>query len=315
MIYWDHLCHKFAYMKKKDSNRYRREMCMLKKCLRVSRLTCAPNTCHIEQGDTLELGDVSLYPLLFGFHDKDCHAQTILQLSKTCKNNLGLTPYFFQNRQLRDDVFQFLRSSKESECSIEAGCEGATTSLLSCHHSLSKTGEEGGDDDETISSLGQHSCHESGLEEEDDVTTIAFHPCHESGLEEEDNVTTISDDVTTIDFMLTGMTLSIQKAQADAQKDTEIAALRAEKDAEIAALCAEKDAEIAALCVEKDAEIAALRVDKDAEIAARARMESEIAALHAEIAALRGDKDAEIAARAGMESEIAALREQLSLQV
>ena len=80
MIYWDHLCHKFGYMKKKDSNRYRREICMLKKCLRVSCLTCAPNTCHIEQGTTLELGDVSLYPLLFGFHDKDCHAQTILQL-------------------------------------------------------------------------------------------------------------------------------------------------------------------------------------------------------------------------------------------
>ena len=64
MIYWDHLCQKFAYMQKKDSNSYRREMCMLKRCLHVSR---APNTCHIEQGTILELGDVSLYPLLFGF--------------------------------------------------------------------------------------------------------------------------------------------------------------------------------------------------------------------------------------------------------
>ena len=106
MIYWDHLCHKFGYMKKKDSNRYRREMCMLKKCLRVSRLTCAPNTCHIEQGTTLELGDVSLYPLLFGFHDKDCHAKAILQLSKTCKNNVGLTPYFFKT-----DSFVMMSSS------------------------------------------------------------------------------------------------------------------------------------------------------------------------------------------------------------
>ena len=206
LIYWDHLCHEWAYMKKKDSNRYRRKMCMLKRCLRVSR---APNTCHIEQGTILELGDVSLYPLLFGFHDKYCHAQTILQLSKACNDQGSLTPYFFQNRQLCDDVFQFLRSSKESGCSVEAGYEGATTSLLSCHHSPSKTGIAGRDDDETISSLGQHSCHESGLEEEDDVTTTTFHPCHKSGLEEEDDVTTICSDVTTKHFWLTGMTLPI----------------------------------------------------------------------------------------------------------
>ena len=281
MIYWDHLCQKFAYMQKKDSNCYRREMCMLKRCLHVSR---APNTCHVEQGSILELGDVSLYPLLFAFHDKYCHAQTILQLSKACNDQGSLTPYFFQNRQLCDDVFQFLRSSKESGCSVEAGYEGATTSLLSCHHSPSKTGEAGRDDNETISSLGQHSCHESGLEEEDDVTTIAFHPCHESGLEEEDDVTTICSDVTTKHFWLTGMTLPIHKAQAVAQKDTEIAALRAEKDAEIAALRAEKDAEMTALCAEKDAEIAALRMEKDS-----------------------------LCAR--MESKIVALREQLSLQV
>ena len=263
LIYWDHLCHEWAYMKKKDSNRYRREMCTLKKYLRVSRQTCSPNSCRIEQGKELkldDLGDVILYPLLFRFHDKKCHAQTVLQLSKTCGNHVGLTPYLFQNKQLRDDVFEFLLSSKGSGCGVIAGCRSSMTSLLSCPHSLLKTGEGGEHQVQHLRS-SQESCR--GLEEGDDneiISHLGLHPCSESGLDEEDDTTTIS-------------------FPAHCSMST----LRAQKDAEIAELCEVKDAEIAALCAKKDAEIAALRVERDAEIA---KKDAEIAKKDAEIAKL-----------------------------
>ena len=303
LIYWDHLCHEWAYMKKKDSNRYRREMCMLKKYLRVSRQTCAPNSCHIEQGKELQLddlGDVILYPLLFQFHDKKCHAQTVLQLSKTCENHLGLTPYLFQNEQLRDDVFDFLLSSKGSGCSVIAGCRSSMTSVLSRPHSLLKTGEGGGHQVQHLR-CSQESC--KGLEEGDDneiISLLGLHPCSESGLDEEDDTTTISFPAHC------SMTLLC------AQKDAELAELREVKDSEIAALCAEKDAEIAALRMERDTEIA----KKDAEIAEK---DAEIAKLCVETDALCARTEAETAMLrekrlrvARMEREVAALQKELS---
>ena len=90
MIYWDHKSCDFAYMKQKDAGRYREEMFILRDCILEGHI------CHIEEGKKLKLGDVRLYPLLFEFNGKKCHAQRLLRRGKIRKQDQqSLTPYFF----------------------------------------------------------------------------------------------------------------------------------------------------------------------------------------------------------------------------
>ena len=128
MIYWDHNSCDFAYMKQKDAGRYRDEMLMLRDYMVDGHI------CHIEEGKKLKLGDVRLYPLLFEFNGKKCHAQRLLRRGKIRKQDQqSPTPYFFRDRETRKLVFHWLtaRIYKKTESSLEEGGDAEKITVLS----------------------------------------------------------------------------------------------------------------------------------------------------------------------------------------
>ena len=103
MIYWHHGARKFTYLIAEDRLDYRGEIRRLKNAIRDGRII------SVCSGETITIGNESLFPVLLEFRDQQCPAYFLLSQS-AMGEFVDFTPYFFRSSRMRDAVLNYLQN-------------------------------------------------------------------------------------------------------------------------------------------------------------------------------------------------------------
>ena len=89
MIYWHHKARQFTYLIAEDREDYRSELKRLKRAIKNGDIV------SVSSGETISIGNESLFPVLVEFRGVQCPAYFLL--SESCMGNfIDFTPYFFR---------------------------------------------------------------------------------------------------------------------------------------------------------------------------------------------------------------------------
>ena len=103
MIYWHHEARKLTYIIAEDQMDYRGEMRRLKSAIRDGRII------SVRSGETITIGNESLFPVLLEFRGQQCPAYFLLSQS-AMGEFVDFTPYFFRSSRMRDAVLNYLQT-------------------------------------------------------------------------------------------------------------------------------------------------------------------------------------------------------------
>ena len=122
VIYWHHGGRQFLFFRSEDNACYRRELHMLRKCVRDGRIS------HVVTHRMLEFDGVRLHPILLKFASQKCNAINLLSLNEGFSEH-DCTPHFSLEGTSRDDVFSHLVKPKTRQPGVDA-----LQSLRDCIH-------------------------------------------------------------------------------------------------------------------------------------------------------------------------------------
>ena len=123
VIYWHHGGDQFLFLRSEDPPCHRRELRMLRKCVRDGRIS------DVVTHGMLEFDGVKLHPVLLKFANQKCNAIDLLSLNEGFSECRDYTPYFFLEETLRDEVFAHLLKPKTRQPDVDA-----LQSLRDCIH-------------------------------------------------------------------------------------------------------------------------------------------------------------------------------------